>query len=98
MIFRLLVLPYHRRCGYLRTEGSLVQRELSAERLTEGLSLREQPLRAKSKILPTSPYTGEAFRCGGAGQSESFLEPPALPVVFFVQKNGGLKRVLRLRF
>ena len=38
-------------------------------RLTEGLTLREQPLRAKSKILPTSPYTGEAFRCGGTGHS-----------------------------
>ena len=38
-------------------------------RLTEGLTLREQPLRAKSKILPTSPYTGEACRCGGTGHS-----------------------------
>ena len=56
-------------------------------RLTEGLSLREQPLRAKSKILLTSPYTGEAFRCGGIGHSESFLEPLTLPVVFFIQEK-----------
>jgi len=53
--------------------------------VTEGLSLREQPLRPKSKILPTSPYIGEAFRCGGSGHSESFLEPPAQPVVFLNQ-------------
>ncbi len=31
--------------------------------VTGGLSFPGQPLRAKSKILPTFPYTGEAFGC-----------------------------------
>ena len=33
---------------------------------TGGLSLRVQPLRPVC-ALDTSPYTGEAFRCGGLG-------------------------------
>ena len=51
--------------------------------VTVGLSLREQPLRAKSKILPTSPYTGEALRRGGTGYSKSFWEPPAVHIFSF---------------
>ena len=36
-----------------------------------------------------TPYTGEAYRCGGTGHSESFLEPPALPVVFLYKKRSA---------
>jgi len=44
-------------------KGSLVQRELSALGLTEGLlsSVILQPLRPKSQISDTSPYTEEAL-------------------------------------
>ena len=65
-----------------KSKGSLVQRELSAT-LTEGLYTKQQPLRVASQ--PTSPYTGEAFRWVGTGHSESFLELPAVLVVFFKQ-------------
>ena len=35
----------------------------------------------------TSLIRGRLDRCGGTGHSESFLEPPALPVVFFIQSR-----------
>jgi hypothetical protein len=36
------------------------QQVMSAAKLTGGLSVIRQPLRQKSKIFATSPYTGEA--------------------------------------
>ena len=69
-----------------RPPGSLVKRELAAVRLTEGLTRPNlhrsrylQPLRQKSEIFATSPYTGEASPEGdGCISYEAGFSPRAL--------------------
>ena len=44
------------------------------------------------------PHLREANRCGGARHSESFLEPPAQLVVFFIQKKTRCRNELQRVF
>ena len=85
--------------------GSLVERELAAGRLTEGLTRKIshqsrylQPLRHGAKRRATSPYTGEARTartCGGVRCALAVYQLPSTPnqCVFPVAQGGERKNV-----
>ncbi len=56
--------------------------------MTEGLFfLISHQYNPSVSFADSSPYTGEPSAVAGTVQSESFLEPPALLVVFIIQKD-----------
>ena len=58
--------------------------------MTEGLFfLISHQYNPSVSFADSSPYTGEPSAVAGTVQSEGFLEPPALLVVFIIQKEGA---------
>ena len=95
--YRLIELSFA--CLWCPTSADAVRCALRPP-LTRGLDFAKQKTGGeKSSLfvsLPPSSPTGESTtlirgrldRCGGTGHSESFLEPPALPVVFLYSKGS----------
>ena len=83
-------------CGqeFVFTAG---EQEFYAERGFQNEPQRCKACRDARKAAARGPreyFTATCARCGEIGHSESFLEPPALPVVFFYNKNSTGKPVL----